>query len=347
MNEYFPKSPVELSGKLAYRLRSILGLYRSLFYVTFRRMLHGPLRPGWSWSLEMATHFLKSQTAATFDIADIVEGREYEDSLLFRSTALPQVSISPVQQPIRGHWYQPQSGHGPATLLYLHGGGYAYYSKSHHNLIALITLAARTRTFALDYRLIPEHPFPAQLEDGLAAYRWLLESGIAPERIVLAGDSAGGNLVLALLLSLRDDHIPLPALAIGLCPWTDVTNPGESMQANAASDWVEKRMADRWAGWLCQNASPNDPLVSPVRADLAGLPPIYLQAGGAEILHDMIVTFANRAIQQGANVTLEVWPEMVHDFQAFGDMFPESKAALKRIAEMVQAHISPADPIIR
>lgn len=201
--------------------------------------------------------------------------------------------------------YQAKAGAARVTVLYLHGGGYAYYSAAHQNLIALVTLAARARTFALDYRLIPEHPFPAQLEDALAAYRWLLQTGVAPERLVVAGDSAGGNLTLALLLALREAGLPLPALGVCLAPWVDVLNSGASMTANAPYDWVEKRMADR-----------------------------------AEILHDMIRAFADRAAQQGADVELEVWPDMPHDFQAFGEVVPESKAALDRIRQVIEETLS-------
>jgi epsilon-lactone hydrolase len=339
MNEKRIQAPFELNGRWQYRLRSIFQLYGSTISVSARRLLRGPLLPGWSWTLETSMHFLRAQMAVAFDMPDMADGREYEDALVFASAAVDQVQIEPVDRPVKGHWYRLKSGERPVTLLYLHGGGYAYYSKAHQNVIALVTLAARSHTFALDYPLIPEHPFPAQLEAALAAYRWLLETGVDSKRLVVAGDSAGGNLTLALLLSLRDAGLPLPALAIGLCPWTDVSNPGESMIRNERFDWVSRRMPERWAGWFCGGVDPNDPHISPVHADLKGLPPIYLQAGSAEILHDMIVAFADCAQQQGADVCLEVWPSMPHDFQAFGDLIPESKAALRRIGEVVQGYI--------
>ncbi len=285
-------------------------------------------------------YFLKTQAAAAFSLPDPADGREYEDALVFNSSAVAQVRIDPVNLSVKGHWYQPKSGARHVTVLYLHGGGYAYYSKAHQNLIALITLAAKSQTFALDYRLIPEHPFPAQLEDALAAYRWLLETGVAPERLVVAGDSAGGNLALALLLSLRDAQLPLPALGICLAPWTDLSNSGDSMTTNATYDWIEKRMADRWADWFCKNANVGNPLISPIHADLKGLPPIYIQAGSAEILHDMICSFADQAEKQGANVRLDVWTNMTHDFQAFGNTTPESAEALQRIREVVEKYIA-------
>ena len=320
-------------------MRSLIMLYWSLVYVSVRRLLRGPRLPNWSWALETSTHFLKTQAATAFDMPNLTDGHEYEDALLFHSPALDQVRIEPVDRVVKGHWYRPLSDARHVTVLYLHGGGYAYYSQAHHNLIALVTLAAQAQTFALDYRLCPAHPFPAQLEDALAAYRWLLATGVAPERLVVIGDSAGGNLALALLLALREAHEPLPALAICLAPWIDLANSGASMTTNAAYDWIEKCMATRWADWYCKGTNASNPLVSPLHADLRGLPPIYIQAGSAEILHDMICAFADRAKQQGAHVTLDVWPGMVHDFQAFGDIVPESKAALLRIGTVVRAYV--------
>ncbi|GAC1566462.1 MAG: hypothetical protein NVS3B14_08950 [Ktedonobacteraceae bacterium] len=127
-------------------------------------------------------------------------------------------------------------------VLYLHGGGYAFSARTHDHLIALVALAALARTFALDYRLTPEHPFPAQLEDAQAAYRWLLSSGIATRSIVVAGGSAGGNLTLALLLALRQANQPLPAMAVCRAPWTDMDNSYHSLLENEPYDWMEKRM---------------------------------------------------------------------------------------------------------
>lgn len=340
MPENLNQGPFELSGRWQYRLRSILTLCWSMLYITFHRLFRGPRFSNWSWTLETSTYFLKAQTAIAFDMPNVIDGREYEDSLTFSSSAVAQVKIEPVNFPVKGDWYQPKVAVGHVTVLYLHGGGYAYYSKAHQNLIALVTLASESKTFALDYRLIPEHPFPAQLQDALAAYRWLLETGIAPEHLVIAGDSSGGNLTLALLLALRDARVPLPALAICLAPWTDVSNSGDSMTTNEAFDWVDKRMPAQWADWFCKESTVSNPLVSPIHADLSGLSPIYIQAGSAEILADMISAFADLAVKQGAQVSLEVWPNMTHDFQSFGDIIPESKEALQRIREVVREHVA-------
>jgi acetyl esterase/lipase len=218
----------------------------------------------------------------------------------------------------------------------LHGGGYAFSIRAHDNLIAFIALAAQARTFALDYRLAPEHPFPAQLEDAQAVYHWLLSSGIAPQHIVVAGDSAGGNLALTLLLALRDAQQPLPRLAVCLCPWTDMDSSYRSMKENEPYDWIEQRMVVQWAEWFCRGTNPENPLVSPVHADLRRLPPIYIQAGDAELLIDMIRAFAGKAQEQGASVSLEIWKQMNHVFQAYGPIAQQSKEALQRIREVIQ-----------
>ena len=332
------KPPFILNGKWQYRTRSLFNLWRSTLSVSARRLLHGPRYPNWSWSLETSTHFMRAQASASFDMSDMSASREYDDALLFSSTAVDQVNIEPVKHPIQGHWFTPKSGAGPVCMLYLHGGGYAYYSKVHENLIARVALAANARTFALDYRLIPEHPYPAQLQDALAAYRWLLETGIDPRRLLVAGDSAGGNLTLALLLALKDAGLPLPALGLCLAPWTDPSDPGESMTINANIDWIEKRLPLQWAKWFTKGSDARDPLISPVYADLRGLPPVYIQVGSVDILYNMILAFAERAKAQGAPVRLDVWENMTHDFQAYGELLPESQEALLRIGQVVAEH---------
>jgi acetyl esterase/lipase len=337
----------QLSGKWNYRLRSLFALYWSLLFVSVRRLVRGPLLPNWRWTFEASTHFIRIQTVTAFNMADPAAGREYENSLVFTSPAIAGMKIESIDAPVKGNWYHPKSEAKNITILYLHGGGYAYYSKSHENLIALVTLAAKSQTFALDYRLVPEHPFPAQLDDALAAYRWLLETGIKPEHLVVMGDSAGGNLTLALLLTLRDSKLPLPALGICIAPWTDVENSGNSLKENEPFDWVEKRMTLKWAEWLCKGTDPRNPIVSPINADLRGLPPIYIQAGDAEILYDMIQSFYDKAQAQGANVRLDVWRHMNHDFQAFGDIIPESKEALERIGQVIWENAGQQPPAQR
>lgn len=328
-----------MRGRWSHRARGLWNLLATSLAVSVRRARRGPQAPGWTATFEMATTFVRRQTEIAFDHPSMAEGRAYEDAVLFGSAATPQVTIEPISAPVKGHWFTPKAGVGALTLLYLHGGGYAYYSKAHENLIALAALSLPARTFALDYRLIPEHPFPAQLEDAVAAYRWLLDSGIAPRQLIVMGDSAGGNLTLALLLKLRDLGWPLPAGAVALCPWTDVGNTISPVAAMAQSDpfdWPQSRMVLRWAGWLCREADVCDPLVSPIYADWRGLPPVYVQAGRLEILADQIIRCVERAQAQGADVTFDCWDTMNHDFQAFGDLLPESIEAWEKIKRFVE-----------
>ena len=330
--------PILFSGRWQFRLQGLLTFYRSLWAVTVRRMFNGPMLPGWSLSFEVSNDFLKRQTQKGFQFTDHSQSREYEDAVLFTAGNSRSITKTEVEVPVKGAWYSAPNETNSAVLLYLHGGGYAYYSKAHDNLIGLVVKAINTKTFALEYRLTPEYAYPAQLEDALAAYRWLVDSQPMGKNIIVAGDSAGGNLVLSLLIAIDQQKLPAPKLAICISPWTDVTNTGDSMRQNERFDWVTKAMADKWAQWYCAGQNQSDPLISPVKAKLTGLPPIYIQAGSAEILIDMIRDFDEEAKKQKADVTLEVWENMTHDFQAYGDLVPESKEALIRLGEIVRKY---------
>jgi acetyl esterase/lipase len=307
--------------------------------------MKGPARPGWNWFVEVATEVLRNHLIRAFNMDDAREARLYLDSVVFDSPALRQVKMSSfASDKIRGDWVVPKQGEPAATLLYFHGGGYSFYPKAYSSVIALITVAAKCKTFALDYRLSPEHRFPAQLEDALNAYRWLLENGSDPDKLIVGGDSAGANLTLALLLAARERRLPLPALAVVLSPPTDFDPPedfasSETILANEEFDYIDRKMLVKWAEWFCEAGLRRDPLVSPLHADLRGLPPIYMQAGGAEILFDSIQRFADHARDVGADVTLESWADMNHVFQAFGYDAPQSRQALTRIGEVIAQRV--------
>ena len=269
---------------------------------------------------------------------DVKEARRYLDSVVFSSPALSEVTIRyTVHEKFRGSWFSRKNVESPVTVLYFHGGGYSFYPQAYTSFIAQITLAAKSRTFALDYPLSPEHRFPAQLDDALNAYQWLLgsDSGTDPDNLILAGDSAGGNLALALLLQARDLKLPLPALAIALSP---PTNFDLEIVSNDF-DWIDKPALLRWRDWFCDPEQRRDPLVSPLWADLHNLSPIYIQAGSAEILHDSIRAFADHGKTQGADVVLESWEDMNHDFQIFGHEVRQSADALRRIGEVIDARV--------
>ena len=333
---------IHFRGPPHYRLGGAAELSQSVLEVTARRALRGPRLPGWNWFVELATEVLKRQTLTAFRLGNLKEARRYLDSVVISSPALSEVMITPVvQEKFRGSWFTgknftSENKEPRVSVLYFHGGGYSFYPQAYANFIALITQAAKSRTFALDYRLSPEHRFPAQLEDALNAYCWLLETGADPERLVVAGDSAGGNLTLALLLAARASKLPMPVLAVALSPPTDF----ETKQiGNGDFDWIDKPMLEQWADWFCDHAERRNSLVSPLWSDLRGLPPIYIQAGRVEILYPSIQVFADRARKQGADVVLETWEDMNHDFQMFGLDSPQSAEALRRIGQVIDVRV--------
>jgi acetyl esterase/lipase len=302
--------------------------------VALRRVLRGPLLPSWNLQFEASTHYQKAIYKAVYGLAYIEDSRELVDALVVQVPSLEKVSVKPVDSPVRGDWYRPEASKTDRVILYCHGA-YAFYATAEKGFIADIAVITGLPVFAIDYRLTPENCFPAQLEDALASYDWLLELGFRETDIIVMGTSAGGNLCLSLLLELRDSKRPLPKLAVGLCPWTDIGNSGESIDENERSDTLDRSMIETGAKWFIGDDSPQDPRISPIHADLRGLPVMYLQAGGREIFIDMIRSFYEKAKSQGVDIELDVWESMNHVFQAYGDQLPEAREAMQRIAAVL------------
>ncbi len=243
-------------------------------------------------------------------------------------------------QGIPAEWILPDTA-GEGALLYLHGGGYTIGSiKTHRALAARVALAAAVPALMIDYRLAPEHPYPAAVEDAVAAYRWLLGRGFSPARIGIAGDSAGGGLTVAALVALREKDMQMPAAAVCLSPWVDMEMIGESMRTRADIDPVVQplslqEMAEAYLG----DADPRTPLAAPLYADLTGLPPMLIQVGTAEVLLDDATRLAERARAAGVDVTLEPWDDMVHVWHFFAAMLPEAGQAIDRIGSFIQRHL--------
>jgi acetyl esterase/lipase len=229
------------------------------------------------------------------------------------------------------------------VVMYVHGGGYVIGSlESHRELVARIARAAGCRALAVDYRLAPEHPFPAAVDDAVAAYRWLLAQGVEAKCIVIAGDSAGGGLTIAALLAIRDGGIEQPAAGVCLSPWVDLEGTGESMTARHEVDpMVHKTELLEMASQYLGGADPHTPLAAPLHAELAGLPPLLIQVGTSETLYDDSTRIAAKARSAGVDVTLEEYEELFHVFQAFA-MLPEARDATDRIGAFVRTHTGAA-----
>jgi monoterpene epsilon-lactone hydrolase len=230
------------------------------------------------------------------------------------------------------------------VILYLHGGAYALGSiKSHREFVARLVCAAKVRGLVIDYRLAPEHPFPAALDDAITAYHWLRTQGSSPSQIVIGGDSAGGGLTLATLLALRDAGKPLPAGAFCISPWTDLTLSGASMQSKARADWIlDSDSLEMYAGFYAGEHDRGSSLISPLFADLSGLPPLLIQIGTEEILLDDATQCAENARKAGVDVTLEILDGMYHAFQLVS-FLPETGNAVGHIAEFILRNLKGAE----
>jgi acetyl esterase/lipase len=247
------------------------------------------------------------------------------------------VTLEPVSaNGVPGEWLIPPGAPDDRALLYFHGGAFCICNlQTHRPLVSALAANAGVCALSLDYRLAPEHPFPAALEDGLAAYRWLLANGFAPEKIVVGGDSAGGNLALALLLALRDASETLPAGAILLSPVTDLTGQLESRRSKAKVDIVLRGDLSYMLEAYIAGADPTHPYLSPILADLHGLPPLLFHVGSEEILLDDAVLFTEKACQAGVQAQAVVWPGMWHVFQTTPAM-PEARQSIQALGAFVR-----------
>jgi epsilon-lactone hydrolase len=243
---------------------------------------------------------------------------------------------------VDGEWISPVDAAKDKAVLFFHGGGFRIGSvASHRDLIAQIAVASGCRVLAIDYRLAPEHRFPAALDDALAAYDWTLRGGLHPASIVFAGDSAGGNLVLSTMLALRDGGRPLPAASVLMSPWTDLTATGASYVTRAEADPIHQRpmILSLAKNYLGREGDPCNPLVSPLYADLSGLPPMLVQVGGRETVLDDSVMLAEKARAAGVAVELQVWDGMIHVFQMFGKELAEAHRAIDDVARFLDRHL--------
>lgn len=234
---------------------------------------------------------------------------------------------------------------GPGTdasraVLYFHGGGYCTGAiATHHAITSRLALAAGCPVIALDYRLAPEHPFPAPVEDAVAAWRWLLDGGLDPARAAFSGDSAGGGLTIAAMLAAREAGLPLPAAGVPISPWVDLTGEFGWGTADAAVDpMVRHGDLHQMTAAYIQGGDPRHPHAGPIHGDLAGLPPLLIQVGTAEILLPDSEVLAQKARQAGVDVTLEIEQGAPHVWHHFAPRLPEAVAAIDRIGAFVRRH---------
>jgi monoterpene epsilon-lactone hydrolase len=239
-------------------------------------------------------------------------------------------------------WCIPPAAVQGRVLLYLHGGGYVVGSaRAYQPMVSELASRLKARTLIPDYRLAPENPFPAALEDAITVYRWLLDQSIAPQSIALAGDSAGGGLAVSCMAAARDAGLPLPAGAAVISPWVDLEATGESGVSKAQADPIlEVAGLKGMAGAYLGGASPRTPSASPIYADLIGLPPLLIQVGSAEILLDDATRLAARAGADGVKVRLDIWPEMFHVWHLYAPVLDEGREALDEAAAFLESFFS-------
>jgi acetyl esterase/lipase len=243
---------------------------------------------------------------------------------------------------VPAEWVSAADVDASRAVLYLHGGGYAIGSLNTHRRLAFdISAASGARVLLLDYRLAPEHPFPAAVDDAATAWRWLLKQGLAADKLAIAGDSAGGGLAIATLVNLRDRKLGLPACAAAISPWVDLEGVGTSMTARAGADPMVQKAGLTWmAEMYLAGKDARTPLAAPLHADLAGLPPVLVQVGTAETLLDDATRIAERLHSAGGEVKLSVWPNMLHVFPLFAPILSEGMDGCREIGRFIKARMA-------
>jgi monoterpene epsilon-lactone hydrolase len=356
---------LDTGGRL-YRFRGFLTLAGAIVSTAVRRALRGAKRTGWSWTLEATTVFLRRQYRYADAMPDPTASRRYLDAFRISSAAEPRVRVEPaVSDGVPGHWFRPRDltwrpepeqaatdntvpgvGVRRPIVYYVQSGGFGYRPARNRNLISWIALTSRVDVFVPDYRLAPEHAFPAALEDVMAGYVGLVEAGIDPRAIVVMGASSGGGLALAMLQALRDAKVSLPALAVLLSPWCDLTCVGESLRVNGYFDWLDLPIVKGWVEQYAAGTDLTEPRISPTNGLLTDLPPIYIQTGSADLFVSQVRDLERHAREQGAHVDVDVWPNMNHTFQMYGDLLEPSREALGRIRARVENSVRPT-PVSR
>lgn len=317
----------------------LFGLLASVLSVTVRRVLRGPRLPSWSWGFEVITCALRRFQKRVAAHPPVEQRRAWSALRPATPTLRRMRQTRETIENVPVLWLVPESVADDAPiLLYAHGGSFIQGSEhSHGELCARLALASQAKVAFVDYRLAPEHPFPAALEDLAAVWRHL-EARHGARQLFLAGDSSGANLVLAHLLTLRDAGANLPRAAIAISPWVDLAARGGSLDSNQAYDWASAWMLEQWAeAYVASQASLEDPRVSPLRGDLRGLPPLHVLVGSAELLVDQVRAFVAQARAAGVRVQETIAPDMVHGWMSQAPVFPRCQDAIDEVGRFVLA----------
>ncbi len=305
------------------------------------RLLAGPTVAGWTWSMELR----RAALAALIQKAIAQAEKGHPSARLALPAFVPRslrrrvTAVEAVSGGVLGEWIRPRTGDGTGpVLLYLHGGGYVTGTPAMERaFIASIALAAGAgHVFSADYRLAPRYRFPAAVDDAVAAYRGMLEGGVDPARLVVVGDSAGGGLGMALLVRLRDGGEPLPAGAVLFSPWVDLANMAATFVSNASTDYLPP-MTGRAAVEYLGGADPTEPTASPIHADLTGLPPLLVLAGGREMILADSTRLVDRARAHGVDVELRIESDMFHVWPVVVPRHPASLRAVAVAGDWIRA----------
>lgn len=318
-------------------LRTIGAVVHSAATIGLRRLLRrAPLVAGWSVREELIIGLIRSRFARH---ESIEKSRAKLDQMGSQTQGMADWEAVDAGG-IPAVWARPRgdTARSAAVVLYLHGGAYGVGSdRSHRAMVERMVAASGADFLVINYRLAPEHPCPAAIEDVVTAWRWLLAQGVDPARSVFLGDSAGGGLVLTGLMAARDAGLSLPAQGICLSPWTDLTLSGASHTENAPYDYLGPADISGFAGRYAGVLSLDDPRVSPAFGDLSGLPPLLIHAGGAEVLLDDARMLAERAAAAGVSVELDIWPGQVHVWHGFARVLPQGQAAIDAIGVVIRS----------
>lgn len=325
-------------------LRSLGLMWLAFVQTAWSRLTRGKPRPTWSFQFQLVQRFLRLDWERTADW-DLVRVRHAVDARPYPATWVKRAVASDGELGgVPTRTYAPKADARPGAILFFHGGSCVYGSAktSHADLLARLAVTAKVEVIGVEYRLAPEHPYPAQLEDALAAFAALVARGVAPERVILAGDSAGGNIALTTQIALRDRGEPGAGALALLSPWVDVAMNGASFQENADLDFGTRAVLVRHAAAFAGTTPVDDPRISPTHAVLAGLPKTFVSWGTVETPRDDIVTFASRARAAGVEVTTHAAVDVPHNPAFFADYHPSAKASLDALVAFVDGVLDPA-----